>query len=629
MRAARLARERSGVPLRAQPRWVTHDDPYTVERPPDPPRITNALVYALTATPDRELVAGVLVTVSVAIENDGDRTVDRVHLTLVTSPALECRDGGLTVDGRIEDDDAAQALVAEGITIGSLAPRQRTTYVMRFIVTSGAGDMFVVPYLRAHRAPILGSPMVRLGRRAGSSFRDELARERDDDLPFFELDPEEELIYEAADAALSSAGSAPSALLDAAADGGAIAPVEPGPPNAPVADTLSHMTLAELLLVDPLADSRRAGAADEPARVDVAVPHGAIAPQAPTPTPTPPAAAPAPAPDPEPAEDVAPPTVSATVPNPALAESLPPSGQPQHPLVQAAEEPATLAIDPRWHQIVVPQVLRRTESPPASEPAALAQPVIPHASAEPPPENVRALEVLAEFNRESADPARRNGAIVGLGGPILRVGIDRARLTRFEGLFGPNRSLGTIAHYLLWLGLAAVEPADGDEPGPLAEFAHLQERKLLRALVEAKLRRPVSPSVAALVPAALPRSKNVFGPIERERIARPAEITLFRAYRARELDTRLRTANAQVPAFGEVAELFGSWSATGIALAESIERRAAERALEEYRTAMSIENNRLMAHVRAGRSPDVFVSADAALDDRARRLLTLLRPLLR
>uniref|UniRef100_E6PCA7 DUF11 domain-containing protein n=1 Tax=mine drainage metagenome TaxID=410659 RepID=E6PCA7_9ZZZZ len=246
MRLLELQRQAAGAPVR-ETRWEPRsadldeleDAPHVAEAPTAPS--TGAVLHlALAAGPERGLIPGALVSVTLALSNDGGVPAEGVLLSLPLPAAARYRSGTLQRDARPLDDERSEELFGEGLAIGALAPGERCTISYRIEVGAGVTPLLLLPHARSLNAAVIGARPLRLARGgSGTAFsaavRSELAdipapapSEPAVELPIYELDEEEQLEYEATAAALSTA--APPFVQTAEA-----APPEPAPAPAPLA----------------------------------------------------------------------------------------------------------------------------------------------------------------------------------------------------------------------------------------------------------------------------------------------------------------------------------------------------------------------------------------------------------
>lgn len=180
------------------------------------------LVVETTANPPGGVIPGTVVTFSLSIANEGTQRATNVRVAVPVPGNAAYRTGSLVIDGRGAGEDVAQRFFGDGLEIGEIAPGNRATFVWKIGVRLGLGPLVAMPSVRATNAATVGARSVRVTRRnqRETSFATEVTRAEAafleekplipveipaEDLPIYELDAEETLVYEAADAALSSA----------------------------------------------------------------------------------------------------------------------------------------------------------------------------------------------------------------------------------------------------------------------------------------------------------------------------------------------------------------------------------------------------------------------------------------
>jgi len=279
----------------------------------------------------------------------------------------------------------------------------------------------------------------------------------------------------------------------------------------------------------------------------------------------------------------------------------------------AVIQPAELPLPPirENEQSALPAPKLVTESP------AKREPVAPKVKPKPKPKLKAA--------RPKVERAVKSGLeIVGGGGPVLTVAIDRKRLDSLRSLFG-GRSLGMTAHYLILSGLAAIVPLrDDGVADDLATFVAAQERLLLRALILARLGKPpVVDTLAAELPhfptQLIARTGSVAVPTV------PAQIVLARAYTESEtLFIARMLANAEAPPFLRAAQLLVGIVASDVMIADMGLRHHVSTALRLYAGLAAGEINRIFLRSKLSRSPEYFKETDSAFDAAARAALDAL-----
>lgn len=187
----------------------------------EPPAVGLGAVLAVNvaANPAREVIPGAVITLSLSLASDGAVPARDVYASVPIPGGASYRPGSFLCDGRPGTDEQANALFESGIAIAEIAPLARRTFIWKIGVKLGAHPLLVAPHVRATQCAVLGGRPLSISRRVSEgAFSAELSRIEAataqykplipieisaDELPIYELDTEEQLIYEAADAALS------------------------------------------------------------------------------------------------------------------------------------------------------------------------------------------------------------------------------------------------------------------------------------------------------------------------------------------------------------------------------------------------------------------------------------------
>ena len=169
----------------------------------------------VAANPAGDVIPGAIVTLSLSIANDGVSDARNVCVAVSLPGGATYRNGSFFRDGRPLLDDAADDLFGNGTRIPAIAPKSRVTFIWKIGVRLGNKPLVIAPAVSADDTAIVGAQPAIVSRKPGaeSGFATQVQRydralfdERPpsiDDLPIYELDPEEALEHEAADAALS------------------------------------------------------------------------------------------------------------------------------------------------------------------------------------------------------------------------------------------------------------------------------------------------------------------------------------------------------------------------------------------------------------------------------------------
>ena len=225
MRLLELQRTSLGL---VAPERLAWESRYAVDSTPgidvtlETPAPTSAvLAVTLTATPPGEVIPGTVITYALSVVNDGAATASGVSAAVPLPGGVSYRLGSFQVNGRPADDTAADQLFGSGLGLSPVAPGSRATLLWKVGVRMGTKPLLVIPHVRARDAAVVGGgPVVVERKGTTTAFAGELAAADRalfepkplipieipaDELPIYELDTEEAIVFEAADAALSTA----------------------------------------------------------------------------------------------------------------------------------------------------------------------------------------------------------------------------------------------------------------------------------------------------------------------------------------------------------------------------------------------------------------------------------------
>lgn len=193
-----------------------------------PPEARSAVINAtVAANPSSGVIPGAVVTATFSVVNEGAAAARSVVIGVPLPGGAGYRPGSFIMDGRGGNEERAEQFLGAGIALGDMAPGERHTFVWKLGVRLGTQPLLFSPSIRAGGAAIVGARTLKVERkdRASIAFVGEIERADpalfapkplipveipadelpEDELPFYELDAEETLVHEAADAALSSA----------------------------------------------------------------------------------------------------------------------------------------------------------------------------------------------------------------------------------------------------------------------------------------------------------------------------------------------------------------------------------------------------------------------------------------
>jgi hypothetical protein len=244
MRLLELQRASLGLTAPSKTSWQSRATPdagvLEREETLEAPR-SAVLAVEATATPGSGIIPGAVVTVSLSIANEGAVAARGVVASVPIPGGAGYRQGSFVADGRPMGEEQAEQFFHDGLTIEEIAAGTRRTFLWKLGVRLGNGPLVIAPAVRAGAAAVVGARTVLVPRKDVSiaAFANELERADPslyspkplipvdipvDELPIYELDDEEAIVYEAASGALSAA--APSIPEPAA---------EPTPEPAPIA----------------------------------------------------------------------------------------------------------------------------------------------------------------------------------------------------------------------------------------------------------------------------------------------------------------------------------------------------------------------------------------------------------
>lgn len=182
---------------------------------------TAVLAVEAAATPSAGIIPGAVVTVTLSIANEGAVAARDVIAAVPVPGGAGYRQGSFVADGRAGGEEQADRFLHDGLAIDEIAAGTRRTFMWKLGVRLGNTPLVIAPSVRARSAAVVGARTIIVQRKEGAlaAFATELERTDPalyapkplipvdipaDDLPFYELDDEEAIVYEAANAALSS-----------------------------------------------------------------------------------------------------------------------------------------------------------------------------------------------------------------------------------------------------------------------------------------------------------------------------------------------------------------------------------------------------------------------------------------
>ncbi len=212
MRLVELQRAALGVP---KPDLGTWDSRIAAEgtfvAPEDAEPLQGAVVALdLSATPASGVIPGAVVTLALSIVNEGTSPARNVRVSVPLPGGAAYRNGSLARDGRSVIDEYAEQLFSDGLLLPEIPPKTRVTLVWKIGVRLGNKPLVIAPSARADESAIVGAQTLLISRKDGTAgdagYSGNFAgrvQQLDRELPIYELDEEETLEHEAAQAALS------------------------------------------------------------------------------------------------------------------------------------------------------------------------------------------------------------------------------------------------------------------------------------------------------------------------------------------------------------------------------------------------------------------------------------------
>lgn len=224
MRLLELHRGALGLPPRERLAWeshaVTEGGLPVAQKEPEPGR-TPVLSVEATAFPADGVIPGAVVTLALSVANEGAAAANDIVAGAPLPGGAAYRPGSFVWNGRSTYDEVAESFFNAGLPIGALAPGDRSTFQWKIGVRLGTKPIVVAPQVSAKNAAVVGARPVVVGRKdqPTTAFAGDVAQAEAaiyepkpliavdipaTDLPIYELDEEEELIYAATDATLSA-----------------------------------------------------------------------------------------------------------------------------------------------------------------------------------------------------------------------------------------------------------------------------------------------------------------------------------------------------------------------------------------------------------------------------------------
>lgn len=250
MRLLELQRSALGKTAQTPSRWISRagTDAAILSETPIPQLRGAVLHAALSSTPTKLVIPGAVVTISLAVANGGGATAEGISVGVPLPGGCAYRPGSLERDGRALGEADSESFFGAGLRIPILGGGARTTFLWKLDVKAGLAPINLVVNLSAQSAAALTGMPLRISRASNAAQQGAFAVEvrhsqpTPEELPFYELDDEEALVHEAANAALSSAAppletptvQPPAPAAPAPSEAFAPAPLEAFAPAPPV-----------------------------------------------------------------------------------------------------------------------------------------------------------------------------------------------------------------------------------------------------------------------------------------------------------------------------------------------------------------------------------------------------------
>ncbi len=206
MRLVELRREQLGIAKAPEAVWQSRavaDLPFAPAAEPAPVESGAVLTLQATGSPKSGLIPGAIVTVGLSVVNEGSKAARAATVRLPLPTAMEYRPGSLQIDGRDAAEDAADALFGTGLDLGTIAGAQRLTILLKLAVKAGVDDPLIAPSLTCSGAAVVGAKAMRLERTSAKTAFAAKVEQSTQEQPFYELEAEESIPYEAVEAALT------------------------------------------------------------------------------------------------------------------------------------------------------------------------------------------------------------------------------------------------------------------------------------------------------------------------------------------------------------------------------------------------------------------------------------------
>ena len=201
MRLLELQRRALGKEAPPRSNWMPErsdtTDGIALEEPPAPQLQGARIAVTLSASPDRNLIAGAVVTVTLVLHNEGSSAATGFGANVPVPVSMGYRPGTFMIDGRTGSEADAEAFFGPGYTFAKLEAHQRLSVLWKLDTFEGTTALTLSPHVTAKDAAVLGAAPVALKR--GEKLRKQrpvppkyLPPSPEPERPFYELDSEEE-----------------------------------------------------------------------------------------------------------------------------------------------------------------------------------------------------------------------------------------------------------------------------------------------------------------------------------------------------------------------------------------------------------------------------------------------------
>ncbi len=206
MRLVELSRTASGKAIPVKSRWQSRGNAEAGSPVIDEelaPLDGSLVVATLHSTPSADVIPGAVLTVTLALNNEGGEDARDILIGSPLPGATRVRPGSLVMDGRPAAGDVAEAFFGAGYALRTLAGGSRTTFYWQLEVLAGTDPVIISGNVRATGSAVIVPTSLRISRRVGAtgaftaSVATAIVPPAIEELPIYELDEEEILVHEA------------------------------------------------------------------------------------------------------------------------------------------------------------------------------------------------------------------------------------------------------------------------------------------------------------------------------------------------------------------------------------------------------------------------------------------------